>query len=106
MKAKRTFIDFIGESNRLNNTTFKSMEDSIDRIQKELVELADADQDIQVKKIVDGYGADNSFQKIKDSDSESEPESNSKDGKVESHPKRQQLTAEKIVEFIEQALED
>lgn len=63
MKAKRTFIDFMGESNRLDNNSFKSMEDSIKRIQKELEEVSEANQDLQLKKIVDGYngGSDSSF---------------------------------------------
>jgi hypothetical protein len=101
MKAKRAFIDFIGENSRLNNTTFKSMEESIARILKELEEMSQSNQDLQVEKLVNGYEANADFQKISASDSESESDVGSP--KVSHRPK---LTAEKIVEFIEVAIKD
>jgi len=50
MKAKKTFIDFMGESNRLSNNSFKSMENSINRIQQELVIVSGANQDLHEKQ--------------------------------------------------------
>lgn len=95
MKAKRTFIDFIFESGRFTQLCYKSMEQSVQKMEQELIEMASADQDIQVEKLINQYSQ--SDQKVLN-----ELQPSEKEPVLEKKP---QITAEKIVEFIEQALQ-
>ena len=99
MKAKSTLADLMHEHSRLNSSIQQVMESSVSRIQAELEEMAQTDQNTQVKKIVDSYIGEESSElaekELQETSSLSKPFVN-----------RHMLTAEKIVEFIEQAIED
>lgn len=122
VKCKKGFFEVIDEAKRLNDNIFDEMKTTTDRILKEIEELNKIGEAHQIEKAVGNYDENNKdILEEKDGKEENDEEGEEKTELTEKEPEGEnenippnmkrgvtrgpRITAEKIIEFIDKALE-